>query len=151
MRLATDAFSRGQWPKDQAIAAVTLDYDSRYRRRVRLMCQDGAPVLLNLAHAVVLRDGDGLRLTDGRWIAVHAAQEELVEISCDTPTQLLHLAWQLGNRHCPAEVHEDRLVIRHDRVITDLMRQMGAKIVTVHRAFDPEGGIRNIDHGHGVQ
>src|ERR1700738_3529135 len=49
-----------------------------------------------------LEDGDGLALSDGRWISVTAAPERLVEVTAAHPELLLRLAWHLGNRHLPA-------------------------------------------------
>ncbi len=74
MDRATEAARRGNWPDDRAVATVTLDYENRCRRRMRLVADDGFAFLLDLAEAGVLADGDGLRLEDGRWIAVRAAR-----------------------------------------------------------------------------
>lgn len=79
MRRAISTARKGEWPRSEALGAVTLDFEQRHRRRVRLACDDGGDVLLDLVHAVALRDGDGLCLDGGGWIEVRAAPEHLVD------------------------------------------------------------------------
>jgi urease accessory protein len=136
----------GQWsgaPLDE----VTLDYDGRHRRRVMLACASGRRVLLDLAEATVLRDGDGLETPDG-VILVRAADETLDEITCASAPELMRLAWHLGNRHLATEIHGDRLLIRHDHVIADMAERLGGRVRPVRAPFNPEGGAYGGDHGH---
>ncbi len=149
MRRAVEAVARGGWPAAEAVGAVTLDYDARHRRRIRLDDIGGGPVLLDLPQAVALREGDGLRIDSGGWIAVHAAEEDLVEVRAESALDLHRLAWHLGNRHCPAEIHADRLYIRPDHVIEAMLAGRGGTLAPVRRAFDPEGGAYAEGHGHG--
>jgi urease accessory protein len=152
MKRAIDAAPGGSWPETEAIGTVTLDYESRRRRRIRLVCDDREPVLLDLAAAVALRDGDGLRIEGGGWIAVTAADEDLVEIRAETARSLHRIAWHLGNRHCPAEIRADRIFMRRDHVIEAMLEGLGAKLTPARRPFDPEGGAYATDergHRHG--
>ena len=149
MRRATESFRKDHWPENDAIASVTLDFDGRYRRRHRIICGDGLPVLIDFVHAVVLRDGDGLQLVGGGWIGVVAAPEELTEIRCDSAALLTRVAWHLGNRHCPVEIDGDRLFIRRDRIIEAMVASLGTEITQVERPFNPEGGAYAGVHSHG--
>src|SRR5262245_801468 len=88
----------GRWPVEKAAGSLTLDFDSRYRRRIRLTADQGADVLLDLPKAIAMADGDGLQLDDGRWLRVQAAAEDVVEIRHKDSHQLVRLAWHLGNR-----------------------------------------------------
>jgi len=148
MQRATQAVAKGAWPEAEAIGEVTLDFDARHRRRIRLETDGAGPVLLDLERAAALHHGDGLRLEGGGWIAVRAASEKLAEIRPAAPGGLVRLAWHLGNRHCPAELHADRLYIRRDHVIEAMLRGLGAAVTPVSRPFDPERGAYH-DHGHG--
>ena len=94
----------GRWPKEQAAGSLTLDFDARHRRRIRLTADHGEDVLLDLPKAVAMADGDGLRLDDGRWLKVQAAAEPVVEVRHKDLNQLMRLAWHLGNRHLPTEI-----------------------------------------------
>lgn len=137
----------GHWPKEQAVGSVTLDFDARHRRRVRLTVDQSEDVLLDLPKAVAMADGDGLRLDDGRWLKVQAAAELIVEVGHKDPNQLMRLAWHLGNRHLPTEIGNEVLRIRPDHVIEDMLHGFGADLVKVQAAFQPEGGAYS-NHGH---
>jgi len=137
----------GHWPEEKAIGTLTLDFDERHRRRIRLTGDRGEDVLLDLPKAVAMADGDGLQLDDGRWLRVHAAAELIVEIRHKDPNQLMRLAWHLGNRHLPTEIRSQVLRIRPDHVIEDMLHGFGADLVKVHAPFQPEGGAYS-GHGH---
>ena len=137
----------GHWPKEQAAGSLTLDFDARHRRRIRLAADQGEDVLLDLPKAVAMADGDGLQLEDGRWLKVQAAAEMLVEVRHKDPYQLMRLAWHLGNRHVTTEIRGEVLRIRPDHVIEDMLHGFGADLITVQAPFQPEGGAYS-GHGH---
>ena len=93
-----------------------------------------------------LRDGDGLQLEDGRIILVRARREPLTEIIAATSADLMRVAWHLGNRHLPVQMMGDRIRIRRDRVVEDMVTGLGATVTHVEAAFDPEAGP--YAHGH---
>jgi len=143
----------GHWPKEQCAGTLTLDFDARHRRRIRLTADRGEDVLLDLPKAVAMADGDGLQLEDGRWLKVQAAPEFIVEVRHKDPQQLVRLAWHLGNRHLPTEIRDEVLRIRPDHVIEDMLRGFGADLVKVQVPFQPEGGAYGGNghqhHSHG--
>ena len=98
-----------------------LDADERHRRRIVLTGEGGTKFLLDLAEVTALRDGDGLVLDDGTVIAVVAKPEPLVEIAAQDAAALARLAWHLGNRHTELQVVGDRLRMRRDRVLEDML------------------------------
>ena len=152
MERAIAHFHGSHWPSELAEDGVTLAFDNRHRRRIRLHTDKGEEILLDLPKAIAMAHGDGLRISDGRWLAVRAAPEALLEIRCPTPLALLRMAWHLGNRHLPTDVTAERLRIRPDHVIEAMVRGMGAKVVEVIEPFQPEGGAYD-DHvaEHGGQ
>jgi urease accessory protein len=148
MRFATEVHARGEWPEQEMVAAVTLDYESRRRRRARLRCKDGQVLHLSLPGAPNLQEGDGLKLSDGGWIAVHVAEEDLLEVTCDTIQDLITVAWQLGNCHLPLEIHADRLFLRREKVFEDMLNRTDAKVVPVRRPFQPCSGLAAASLAH---
>lgn len=133
------------------IDSVTLDYDERFRRRVLLKGDAETRVLLDLPEARVLNDGDALVTDSGQHILVRAAPEHLLEVRCRDRHHLMRIAWHLGNRHLPTEILDDRLRIRADHVIAQMLRTLGAELVPVDAPFNPEGGAygHGRTHGHG--
>ena len=138
----------GHWPKEKVAGTVTLDFDGRHRRRIRLMVDQGEDVLLDLPKAVAMANGDGLQLEDGRWLEVQAAPESILEVRHKDPHQLIRLAWHLGNRHLPTEIRGQVLRIRSDHVIEEMLHGFGAELAKVQAPFQPEGGAYGNGDGH---
>lgn len=133
---------------------ITLDQTQRHRRRVKMVSDNGIAFLLDLPEARLLRHGDGLILDDGRVIEVSAAIEPLYEVRGRDQRHLAALAWQLGNRHQPAQIFEHRILIRRDHVIAQMLTGLGAEVTEIDAPFDPEGGAYQAHgdhhhHGHG--
>jgi len=139
----------GQWPSEKAIGTLTLDFDARHRRRIRLTADQGEDVLLDLPKTVAMADGDGLLLNDGNWLRIRAAAEALIEVRHSDRHQLMRLAWHLGNRHLPTEIRGNVLLIRPDHVIEDMLIGFGAELLKIEAPFQPEGGAYgNSQHDH---
>ncbi|HEY0524855.1 MAG TPA: urease accessory protein UreE [Stellaceae bacterium] len=156
MRRAVAVHPAGTWPHGDAVAGVTLAFLDRHRRRIRLVDDAGQSFLLDLPRAISLRDGDGLELDSGRFLLVRAAEEAVVEIAAPDAASLARIAWHLGNRHLPVQiVGQDRLRIRDDHVIVEMLKRLDAEIRSIRAPFDPEGGAytggggRDHAHGHG--
>jgi urease accessory protein len=137
----------GHWPKENATGTLTLDFDTRHRRRIRLAADQGEDILLDLPKAVAMADGDGVQLDDGRWLMIQAAAEPLVEVRHKDPGQLVRLAWHLGNRHLPTDIRHEALRIRPDHVIEEMLSGFGAILGKLAAPFQPEGGAYG-GHNH---
>lgn len=150
MITATRILPAGTWSGEPADALV-LDRDDRHRRRLVMRCAGGTAFLLDLPEARVLKDGDALELADGRLVAVRARAERLLEVAADDPAHLVRIAWHLGNRHLPTQFVGDRLRVRDDHVIADMLVRLGARVTALEAPFDPEGGAygHGSTHGHG--
>lgn len=158
MRRAHAHHAAGQWPEDKAVGSVSLAHDERHRRRIRLDDDSGQPFLLDLPHAVVMADGDGLELAGGAFLAVRAKAEAVADLRCDSAEHAARVAWHIGNRHAPAEIREGGVVrIADDHVLVDMARGLGAAVERRSAPFNPESGAyagghapsHGHDHHHG--
>jgi urease accessory protein len=140
----------------QIVDTITLDRQSRYRRRVLLTTDGGRELLLDLPEVTYLAHGDGLAV-EGGAVLVKAAAEDLLEIHAADALALATIAWHLGNRHTPAEITRGAIYIQPDHVLAELVEQLGAHVHRVRRPFEPEGGAyggkgplhSGHHHGHG--
>ena len=98
MRRACEIRTAGSWNAATAIDRVVLDAQERHRRRIALTGERGTAFLLDLPHAIALKDGDGLVLEDGAIVRVAGKAEPLLEITAASPQELARLAWHIGNR-----------------------------------------------------
>lgn len=149
MLRATRIVRQGRW-SGTAADRVSLAYDERHRRRRAMRAEGGTAFVLDLPEATVLRHGDGLLLDDGRIVAVQASPESLLQVRGRDPRHLARLAWHLGNRHLPAAIEPDRILVRPDHVIAAMLVGLGAEIAAVEAPFDPEGGAYAQEPGPGA-
>ncbi len=130
----------GSWDVGSAVDAVLVDHDRRFRRRLLLHTEGGRDILLDLPQAVRLRQDDGLVLPDGGVVRICARAEALLEFSAPDSALLLRIAWHLGNRHLPVQFLGDRLRIRADHVIAEMVEGLGGRMQALDAPFDPEAG-----------
>ena len=132
----------------EAADTITLDEAQRHRRRMAMVTDNGIAFLLDLPEARLLGEGDAIVLSDGRLVEVRAKPEALLAVRGHDPTHLLALAWQIGNRHLPCQIEGDRLILRRDHVVAEMLRGLGGNVEEIEAAFDPLGGAYGT-HGHG--
>jgi urease accessory protein len=60
---------------------------------------------------------------------------------------MIRLAWHIGNRHLPAELHPHAIRLRDDHVINAMLEGLGATVTKIEAPFTPEGGAYS-GHGH---
>jgi len=144
MKRVTEIKSASTWNPGLAHDFVVLDAQDRHRRRVVFVGEHGATYLLDLPCPAQLRDGDGLLLEDGTLVRVAGKAEPLVEISAPDAHELARIAWHLGNRHTEVQIAGDRLLIRRDHVLEEMLRGLGATLSYLDAPFDPESGA----YGH---
>ncbi len=139
------AVSHSHGGGEEPAGTIRLDHAARHLRRKRVTTDQGEEVMVDLPEAVLFADGDRLVLEDGRSIAIVAAEEELYEVLPGT-CLLRHLAWHLGNRHLPAQIDEDRILIQRDHVIRAMLEGLGASVREIVARFQP---VHGAYHGHG--
>ena len=142
MKRAHEVKAAGHWDAASAIDSVTLDAHERHRRRVVLSGEGGTRFLLDLPQATALHDGDGLVLDDGAIVRIVGRPEPLVEIAAANAHELARLAWHIGNRHIDVQIVGDRLRIRRDHVIEDMLRGLGARLSPLEAAV--RSGARRL-------
>ena len=138
---------KGAWQATPA-DTIVLDYEGRHRRRVTMTGTRGVEFLLDLPEAVALRGGDALILEDGRLVEIIAAPEDLAEVRCADPRQLARVAYHIGNRHVQAEILANRIRIRRDHVLEDMVRGLGAKVAHIEAPFEPDTGAYEPQEAH---
>jgi urease accessory protein len=141
------SFRRAQAMGDEPFALVELDAEQRHVRRKRITLGNGEDILVDFERAVKLEHGDRLVLEDGRVAQVLAAEEELMEVRAKDHRHLVLLAWHIGNRHLPAQIGDNRILLRRDKVIRQMLEALGAAVSDVSERFAPEHGAYHA-HDH---
>ena len=133
----------------EAKGRLELPFEQRAKSRAKVALVGGEEVALKMPRGEILRGGDLVVASDGRIIEVQAMPEKLLHISCASPSALARAAYHLGNRHVAVEVGEGWIRIAADHVLEDMLRGLGATVVTMEAAFEPESGAYAGDgHSH---
>jgi len=128
----------------EIIDTLLLDYEQRRAPGGILTGLKGTQVELVITNPAQIATDDCLVLEDGRLIEVVARPEPLLEVRAPDVTSMARLAWHLGDRHIPAQLHERRLRVRRDpateKLLAALETVLGVSILAIEAPFEPEGG-----------
>lgn len=120
--------------------SASLAHDERHLRRRALELAGGDRILVDLTEPVALANHDRLVLEDGRHVEIIAAAEEVYDIRARDPVHLAELAWHIGNRHLPAAIGPERILILRDHVIKAMLEGLGATVTEALEPFEPLRG-----------
>lgn len=126
--------------------AVLLHDERRVRRR-SITLVHGDSVLVDFPEPVTLENRSSLKLEDGRFVEIIAAEEPLYEVRGRDRIHLMRLCWHLGNRHLKTQIEDDRVLILRDHVIRDMLLGLGASVTAISEPFQPEEGAYSHSHG----
>ena len=121
-------------------ACLRAGYDLRVKSRFVAVLADGREIGVVLARGSVLRDGDWLRAADGSLVRVEAAPQAVLCITADSAHALMRIVYHLANRHVPAQIAADYVLIEPDPVLAQMVEHLGGAVEAAHLPFDPEPG-----------
>ena len=127
-------------PRNKFDAELIMPYELRQKCRLRTQTTTGEETGLFLPRGSVLRDGDFLEAEDGRIVKVTARLEKVLQVGCPDPVHLARIAYHLGNRHVALQIGAGWLRIVNDYVLRQMVEGLGAMVVPVEAAFEPEPG-----------
>ncbi|MDG2276379.1 MAG: urease accessory protein UreE [Pseudomonadales bacterium] len=123
---------------------VTLSYADRERARQRVSLASGEEIAISLSRGTVIRGGDCLTTEAGRCILVQAATEAVSTITANS--NLVQIAYHLGNRHVLLEVGDGWVRYQRDHVLDGMVVGLGGTVDHGMTAFEPEGGAYGHHH-----
>ena len=148
MRKVTAIRPGSELSRDEGMAVtgrLILAHDGRHLRRKAVELTDGNRIFFDLPEPVVLKSGDALILEDGALVLIEAMDEALYAITASSDKALSELAWHIGNRHLPAEISPERILILRDHVIKTMLEGLGAQVTEILAPFNP---LRGAYSGH---
>lgn len=119
---------------------IELDYDRRRKSRQRVTTTRGRELSLSLPRGTELWNGACLRVEDGSTVAVCAICEALSRTDCESPLDLVRVAYHLGNRHVALQIGETFVAYQRDSVLDRMVEGLGFRVRHVLQAFEPEPG-----------
>jgi urease accessory protein len=135
------------------IDTVILDYAQRRAHTLTVSGLKGGRFEIMLAEPRRLCTDDALLLDDGSLVEVVAAAEPLIEARMADVAALARLAWHLGDRHISVQMFANRIRVRRNPAIEELLKALGTKVTPIEAPFEPEGGAyeshtHHHDHDH---
>lgn len=128
---------------------LPLVYHERVKSRLASMLPDGRAVAITLPRGSVLRGGTVLTGDNGACVIVDALAEPVAKVTAPTPLALMRAIYHLANRHVPAQLATDHVLIERDPVLEHMLAGLGAAVQHVEAPFDPEAGAYDGQHVHG--
>ncbi len=86
-------------------------------------------------------------LDDGSIVLVAGKAEALAEITARTSLDFVRVAWHLGNRHADVQFAIEKIRIRRDHVLEEMVKGLGATVTEIEAPFDPAADAHEHNHG----
>lgn len=143
---------------------IELDWEELSKRILRKETDQGTDVALSLEQQEHHEDhehhdhddhhhehqplqyGDILFEDDSRRIAVRTKMEPVIVISPKNMTEMGKTAFELGNRHTPALIEENEVIVRVDHTLNKLLDEVGVAYETTERRFKQPFKYRGHSH-----
>jgi urease accessory protein len=147
--LRVTAFAPAALSHEEACAALRLrlTFHERSRSRLAAMAPDGQAVAITLPRGSVMRDGAVLAGDDGVRVIVEAMPEPVTRVTAASSLDLMRAVYHLANRHVPAQLGVDHVLIERDPVLERMLVGLGSRVEHVEARFDPEAGAYE-GHAH---
>src|ERR1700726_1263307 len=130
---------------------AVLTFDARCRSRLLLTLDNGEQAALIVERGGTLRDGERVKIEDGREVEIVSAEESLLEAVSGDPMLIAKAAYHLGNRHVAVQLMPDRLRFVADPVLKEMVTRLGLTVTALVAPFEPEGGAYGHHHAHGSE
>lgn len=144
---ATRILAPGEAHSGRVVDTLILSAAQRDAARGTLTGVNGTPV--EFMATMKLRPDDRLVLTDGTLVEIVAEPDALIEIRIREQGELARLAWHLGNRHAPVQVLNNRLRLRRDPRLEEMLARWGVSFTPIEAPFQPEGAAyATASHDH---
>jgi urease accessory protein len=130
---------------------AVLTFDARCKSRLLLSLDNGEQAALIVERGRILRDGERVKIQDGREVEIVAAEESLLEAVSSDSLLIAKAAYHLGNRHVAVQLMPDRLRFLADHVLGEMVAGLGLRVDALVAPFEPEGGAYGHQHAHGGQ
>lgn len=137
------------------IDRVMLDHYDMSKPHQKLKSESGEIVAVSLPHGEHLFCGAVLYKDDEKIIVADLIPEDVLVIRPSGNLQWAKTAFNIGNMHHPAYLHEDCIVIPYDAIMENLIKGIGVPYERCERQLSGEkanhvvgGHSHSHSHGH---
>jgi urease accessory protein len=119
---------------------LRLAYRDRVRSRLAAMLPDGRAVAITLPRGSAMPADTVLTGDDGVHVVVEALPEPIARVTASSTLALMRAVYHLANRHVPAQLGAECVLIERDPVLERMLANLGARIEHIDAPFAPEAG-----------
>jgi urease accessory protein len=128
------------------VERVPLGWMDRLRSRQCVKSDGGTEIGIALPTGHGLHEDDILYEDGERVIAVATVAEDVLALYALTLVDLGRIAYQVGNRHAPVMVEDDRVLTPYDSVLEEYFRKMGVRCEKITEPFTHDFGAFHSHH-----
>ena len=111
-------------PACETFTEVSVDRHTLYKRRWRVMAEDGTELAIDLD--VPVKHGSYLDAGNGRIYRIQQQAEDVLVIPLPSSTEMAaKVGWYLGNQHLPVEVRKDEIILEKLKTLAASLDRIG--------------------------
>ena len=126
---------------------LVLTWEQRRWVRGRFTTDKGRKIGLALPTGTTLAPDAILWVEQDWYLRVEAATESVLEILPADRAEAVKIAFEVGNRHFPLAMQENKLLVPDDKAMVRLMDRLGAPYEKRQTVFNPIGITLGHQHG----
>jgi len=126
---------------------LVLTWEQRRWVRGRFTTDKGRKIGLALPTGTTLAPDAILWVEQDWYLRVEAATESVLEILPADRAEAVKIAFEVGNRHFPLAMQENKLLVPDDKAMVRLMDRLGAQYERRQAVFNPIGNSESHQHG----
>ncbi len=125
---------------------VILDHEAMSRPHQKLTTEEGTSLAVSLPHGQHMHPMDVLYKDEDKIIVVDLAEEDALEIRPSGNRQWAKAAFNIGNMHHPAYIHDDCIVVPYSAAIEKIIEGIGVGYKRCDRKLDGERASHSTGH-----
>jgi urease accessory protein len=125
---------------------IVLTWEQRRWVRGRFTTDKGRKIGLALPTGTTLAPDAILWVGPDWYLRVEAANEPVLEIFPADHNEAMKIAFEVGNRHFPLAMQENKLLVPDDKAMVRLMDRLGARWERRQAVFNPIGNTQSHQH-----
>lgn len=125
--------------ENKRIDPVYMDHYDLTKPHQKVKSKSGEIIAISLEHGESLAPGAILYEDDDRIVAIELLAEDVLKIIPQGNIEWARAAFNIGNMHQAAYVHEDYILVAYDAILESIINKLGVKCERLECSLD---GIR---------
>jgi len=125
---------------------LVLTWEQRRWLRGRFTTEQGRKIGIALPTGTVLAPGSILYVGADWYLKIEAANEAVLVIAPPDYNEAVRIAFEVGNRHFPLALVDNKILVPDDKTMVRLMERLGMPWERRQATFDPIGNTQLHQH-----